>query len=358
MSEPPACFIHAIETTNPPHSLSAGECIRRMPLTCRSERAKRLLRRVVQLTGIDRRYMAALDFQSPDDGPGSMYRPAQIQPDGPGMTARSEAFEAASAPLVRRVIERLPEGFVTGIRSLVTVTCTNASSPGLDRAVVAAAPVPATADRWNLGFMGCSAGLAALRLVHQLSPGRDALIVACELSSLHLQYTDEVDQLTANVLFADGCAAVALSSRPSPTRVQAARCVVLPEAADQMVWFAADTGLRLRLSQELPDTLAAALPSAVNGFLDAHGLRRTDVEHWLVHPGGPQILDAAECALELPPTALDVSRAVLREYGNMSSVTIFFILKRLLATRPEGHCMALAFGPGLTVEMVLLELIR
>jgi predicted naringenin-chalcone synthase len=123
-----------------------------------------------------------------------------------------------------------------------------------------------------------------------------------------------------------------------------------------MVWFADDNGLRLELSQDLPDTLAAHVPGAVHHFLDASGLSQAAIEHWLVHPGGPQILDAVEVSLGLRADALRLSRSVLRRFGNMSSPTILFILKELLETRVNGHCLAMAFGPGLTVELVLLEI--
>ena len=122
-----------------------------------------------------------------------------------------------------------------------------------------------------------------------------------------------------------------------------------------MLWFADDCGLRLRLSPDLPDTLAAHLPQALTAFLDSAGLRRADVAHWLVHPGGPQIVDSVEKVLELPTDTLRGARDVLRRYGNMSSSTILFILKELLETRPRGLGVAIAFGPGLTIEMAAIE---
>ena len=198
-----------------------------------------------------------------------------------------------------------------------------------------------------------------MRLVHQTGPDAvNALIVACELSSLHFQYTNRLDQMTANVLFADGAAAMVLSSEPSAIRVVDCRCATLPEAADQMVWFADDHGLRLELSQDLPDTLSEHLPSVVDSLLRDNGLSPTDIDHWLVHPGGPQILDGARESLKLPEGALDLSRSVLRRYGNMSSPTIFFIMRELFETKADGMCLAIAFGPGLTIELALLEIAR
>jgi predicted naringenin-chalcone synthase len=123
-----------------------------------------------------------------------------------------------------------------------------------------------------------------------------------------------------------------------------------------MVWFADDHGLRLELSQDLPDTLAACVPDVVRGFLADNGTSVAAIDHWLVHPGGPQILDAVERSLGLPADALQRSRSVLSRYGNMSSPTIFFILKELLEARLDGRCVAMAFGPGLTIELVLLEI--
>jgi prepilin-type processing-associated H-X9-DG protein len=203
--------------------------------------------------------------------------------------------------------------------------------------------------------MGCSAGLAAVRLVHRMAAAT-SLIVACELSSLHFQYTDELDQMTANVLFADGAAAVFVSPRPSPVRVVSCASVTLPQFAEQMVWFAGDHGLQLRLSQDLPDTLATHLRAVVARFLAAGGATVEDVDHWLVHPGGPQILDAVTTSLGLGAGALAISRGILRQFGNMSSPTVFFILKQFLETRGTGSVVTIAFGPGLTIEMVLLQI--
>jgi len=227
----------------------------------------------------------------------------------------------------------------------------------LERPILTHTPVPASAQRWNLGFMGCSAGLAGIRLVHNLS-GVDntALVVACELSSLHFQYTDQLDQMTANLLFAADAGAVLLSAEPSTVQVMECACVTLPTTADQMVWFAGDNGLQLHLSQDLPDSLAANLPQIVDRFLHNHGLSIGDVDHWLVHPGGPQIIDSVERSLGLPSDALEISRSVFRRFGNMSSPTIFFIMREMFESGAVGPAVALAFGPGLTIELVLLQL--
>jgi prepilin-type processing-associated H-X9-DG protein len=351
------CYVQEIGTAVPEYSLGPAESVELFKQTCSDPRSARLLPRIVRLTGIEKRYLAALDPRFCPSGAEALYRTRAEQPRGPGMGARTAIFEQVSGPLVLRALHDFAPPRLAEVDVLVTASCTHASAPGLEHPILSQTPVRSSVQRWNLGFMGCSAGLAALRLVHQLGgERRPALVVACELSSLHFQYTDELDQLTANVLFADGAAALVLGPRRAAARVVACRCAGLPERADQMVWFADDHGLRLRLSQDLPDTLAASVPATVTSFLEDHDTSVAAVDHWLVHPGGPQILDAVEQSLGLPEDTLQLSRSVLRRYGNMSSPTIFFILKELLASKVDGRCLAMAFGPGLTIEMVLLDI--
>lgn len=353
----PPCYVQQIGTAVPEPSLGPQQSVELFKQTCSDPRTARLLPRIVRLTGIERRHLAVLDPRYGPFGTEALYRPLAEQPRGPGMGARTALFTRVSGPLVVRALETFLPARLAEVDTLITASCTHASAPGLEHPILTQTAVPPTVDRWNLGFMGCSAGLAAMRLVHQTAAlGRNTLIVACELSSLHFQYTDELDQLTANVLFADGAAAMTISPRRAAARIVACRCAAVPEQAEQMVWFADDHGLRLILSQDLPDTLAAKVPDTVAKFLADNGTEVSAVDHWLVHPGGPQILDSVQQSLGLPEDALNLSRSVLRSHGNMSSPTIFFILQDLLERRVEGRCVALAFGPGLTIEMVLLEI--
>lgn len=358
-ASPRRVFVHGISTAVPGRALTQAEFVERIRIIYRNPRSLRLIRRLAERTNIARRHLAALDWQDGGAARPPLYLSADEQPRGPGMGPRNARFDEAAAELIQRAGDGFSRCRLDATRTLVTVSCTHASSPGLERPVFRLTPVRHDVQRWNLGFMGCSAGLAALRLVHGLAPEQQAaLIVTCELSSLHFQYHDAPDQITANMLFADGAALVALSAEPSAVSVEGCRCVNLPEVAEQMVWFADDHGLRLELARELPETLGAHLAGAVDALLHAHGLARHEIAHWVVHPGGPQILDSVEAVLGLAPAQLTDSRAVLCDYGNMSSSTVFFILQRLIERRQDGFCVALAFGPGLTIELALLEINR
>lgn len=353
---PAACYVHDIGVAVPERSIDCEEGVRLLSQACLSPRGIKLFGRIARLTGIEKRHLAALNHQNDENG-GPLYQPATIQFTGPGMSARTRAFDQDAGPLILRAMSAFGPESLAAVQTLITVSCTHASSPGLEQPILMRTLVPPGVDRWNLGFMGCSAALAGMRLVHQTRAlRRQSLIVACELSSLHFQYTDQLDQMTANALFADGAAAMLLGPRPSPVRVIACRCAALPGLADQMVWFAGDHGLQLRLAQELPDTLGAHLPGLVSQFLRACELSPSQINHWLAHPGGPQILDVVERSLDLPPDSLRLSRQVFRQFGNMSSPTIFFILKDLIASGATGYAVAMAFGPGLTIEVVLLHL--
>ena len=349
------CYLHGIGTALPAKSLSAEQSAELLKQGCLTPRSAKLFQRIARLTGIEKRHLAVLDHL--EDESEGLYQPASKQPDGPGMSARTALFDRAAGPLITQALTSFFADRLAHVQTLVTVTCTHAASPGLEQHVLAAG-VPTTAQRWNLGFMGCSGSLAAIRLIHGLGEAAgQSVVVACELSSLHFQYTDALDQMTANALFADGAAAAMLSAIPSPVRVTDCRCVTVPAFADQMVWFAGDHGLQLRLAQALPDTLATHLPSAVRTFLRDNGLVPSDIAHWLVHPGGPQILDSVEACLRLGDGRLALSRSVLRQCGNMSSPTILFILKELIGSGTTGRAVAMAFGPGLTIELTLLEIV-
>jgi predicted naringenin-chalcone synthase len=318
--------------------------------------------KVVHGSGIERRHLAALDFEVDRGEHGERFRHVMYQPGGPGMSHRAEAFDISAATLIRRALDPVPCETLRHVRTLITVSCTQAAAPGLEGPVLDAFGELRCADRWHIGMMGCSAGLAALRLAGRLGPtAMPALILCCELCSFHIQDTEDLGQLIANALFADGVAAVMLDAYTPEGPARKAtlidtQCITRREAAGQMTWTPAEHGFRLTLSPELPSTLAVDLRADVASFLARTGRRMDDVRHWIIHPGGPRILDAAQAALGLSDEATAHSRAILQRLGNMSSTTVFFILEELRRASSSGPTVAIAFGPGLTTELALLDL--
>jgi predicted naringenin-chalcone synthase len=129
---------------------------------------------------------------------------------------------------------------------------------------------------------------------------------------------------------------------------------VFPDSREAMTWSVTDHGFTLTLSPKVPTLIGTGLRPWVEEFLAGAGMTLGDVRSFATHPGGPKILDAVEEALGLPPDGLAASREVLSNYGNMSSPTVLVILEKLRRGNAPLPCLALAFGPGLTVEAALI----
>jgi predicted naringenin-chalcone synthase len=266
----------------------------------------------------------------------------------PGLYAQAarEALEAASID---------PEQ----VTHVVTVSCTGMFAPGPDFRLVKDLGLPPTVERYHIGFMGCAAAIPGLRAAASIcaaKPDAVVLVAAAELCTLHIRSSEDPQQIVAASVFADGAAAAVVAGQDveaSAPRLALDRfgTRLTSEGESEMVWTIGDKGFDMVLTAEVPRIIGREIQQAVGGFLDG-----VEPDVWAVHPGGRSILDRVEAGLALPETALEASRAVLRDYGNMSSATILFILRELLLDDRLGDARiaALAFGPGLTVESVLL----
>ena len=209
--------------------------------------------------------------------------------------------------------------------------------------------------------MGCHGAINGLRVAGAIC-GADAnsrvLLCATELCSLHYRMRWDDERMIGNVLFADGSAAfVGCSATMSSQRsysLQATGSYLMPESADLMSWQIGNHGFEMQLSGKVPEAIGQYARPWLETWLASQGQSIRSIGSWAVHPGGPRILTAIEDAFELPADALDVSRGILKELGNMSSPTILFILERMAVEKMPRPCVAIAFGPGLTIEAALL----
>ena len=259
------------------------------------------------------------------------------------------AIEAAGKSL--EFAKMLP----SALTHLVTVSCTGFHAPGVDIELIRALDLPATIQRTHVGYMGCHGALNGLRVARAFAaaePGARILLCATELCSVHYHYGWEPSKMIANALFADGAAAIVGGPLPMSGgwRATASGSYVFPGTADAMTWSVADHGFEMTLAKKVPGLIAEHLRPWITAWLTEQGLTLEQVPTWAIHPGGPRILDAVEHALDLGPRKSAASRAVFAEYGNMSSPTILFILDRLLREHAPAACVAVGFGPGLTVE--------
>ncbi len=307
------------------------------------------------LTGIQRRHVAVLDEGNAI--PDQFVRSTA----GPSTAWRMDRYETAALPIARRAcVEALGVSGVDrqSITHLVTVSCTGFAAPGVDLNLIRDLGLNASVQRTHVGFMGCHGALNGLRVARALAAseaGSRILLCAAELCSLHFSFGPGSERSISNALFADGAAAVvAVADEDNPPwSVAASGSVLVPKTEDAMTWRVGDHGFTMTLAPEVPRVIRSELRPWLTGWLGAHGFALEDVGSWAVHPGGPKILDAVQAALELPKDALADSRAILADYGNMSSPTVLFILQRLMKRDAPRPCVSLGFGPGLVVEAAL-----
>ena len=215
-------------------------------------------------------------------------------------------------------------------------------------------------SRTNIGFMGCHGALNGLRTAAALSASNTSgkvLMCCVELCTLHHQYSAVRSQIIANALFSDGAAAIVgtTSQTQGPAwEIAGQFSHIVPNTRGLMAWQIGDNGFEMHLSHEVPRVIEANLRPWLARELARHQLATSDVKSWAIHPGGPRILTAAANALGLPDTAVEPSRAVLEQFGNMSSPTVLFILEKLRLQSDCLPCVVLAFGPGLTIEAALI----
>jgi len=362
-------WVHQIETILPGFSFSQEQASLKMQEWFKDERTKRIIRVLYRQSGIAKRHSVITNFDGNEADSFFKTGPDALLQE-PGTAARNDIFaresRSLSVALARKVLDCCP-GFGPGdVTHVVTASCTGFYNPGPDYYIVRDLEMPYSTQRYHLGFMGCYAAFPALRMAAQFCEARPeavVLVMCLELCSLHLQMNGNEDSLLANSLFADGAGAAIVSARkPAPGRsayrVGDFHSALVPSGEGDMAWRIGDRGFDIALSSYVPKIIGANIREFIEPSLAASGLAPADVETWAVHPGGRSIIDQVQTSLALGPEQVRASREVLRDYGNMSSASILFVLRNIL-DRPsrsdrEKVC-AMAFGPGLTVEMALLD---
>jgi len=238
----------------------------------------------------------------------------------------------------------------TDVDVVISVSCTGYMVPSLEVTLGRRIGLRPDVVRVPLTELGCSGGAAALSLAHRCllaRPGDVVLVVCVELCSLTFDPEDHsLDNLTASLVFGDGAAAAILTGRAPGLELTATRTHLFRDTEGLLGFRLTDSGFQPVLDRRLAVVLERGIGQVVSQF------REGPLDFYAVHAGGPRIFEAVERALCLGPDALSQSRKVFREYGNLSSASILFVLSAL-ADR-TGHGLALAFGPGLTLEMLAL----
>ncbi|WP_338027729.1 type III polyketide synthase [Cohnella thermotolerans] len=323
--------------------------------------APRWARRIFRQSGVDRRYTCEPNLL---ETAGLCRYAASADPgEVPTTAERMRLYERESVPLARQAAERaLLDGETSpgDVTHLITVSCTGQFLPGLDVALAKGLALRPDVRRIPLTFLGCAAGLTAIRLARDIAKGEPAavvLVVCVELCTLHIQPSADRQALYATAFFGDGASACVIAGGGKGVfALGDGRTLLFPDSADEMVWKLGPTGFDLYLSPRIPSLIGRAVPPELQDWLGGGEPPRL----WAIHPGGRGIVDALQSALALTDEQTRASRAVLREYGNLSSATLLFVLqdmrreleaRDLSSAQPETG-VAIAFGPGVGAEMM------
>ncbi len=249
--------------------------------------------------------------------------------------------------------------------ALFFTSVTGISSPSIDALLINRMGLPQNIKRVPIFGLGCVAGAAGIARAAdyvRAYPGQAAALVSVELCSLTLQRDDlSVANLISSGLFADGSAAVVVAGEDlevTGPQILKTRSVFYPQTEEMMGWNVSEKGFRITLSPEVPVLIREHLGHDVDAFLSDHGYQRSDIKSWVLHTGGPKVLEATATALDLHNGQLDASWDCLRKVGNLSSASVLVVLEDVMRNRrPEPGSLGLlaAMGPGFCSELVLLR---
>jgi alpha-pyrone synthase len=319
---------------------------------------RNLFRRMVRMSAIEHRY----SFIQPIATENGTWKDAEdlyVRGSFPGTARRMQLFERFAPQLTRCTLDklRLSETERRSVTHVIVTSCTGLYAPGLDFDIIHHLGLDTSVERTMIGFMGCYAAMNALKAARHIvrsAPDATVLVLNLELCTLHLQETQDLEQVLSFLLFADGCAACLVSAEQRGLAVDSFLAVNIPNTSHLITWRIRELGFDMQLSGQVPAEIGRALKelgSTVTRGTDPHS-----IDLWAVHPGGKSILDSVEKSLELSPDALCSSRTILAQYGNMSSATVMFVLEQIMRRAQSGQqgC-AMSFGPGLTAETMLFH---
>jgi alkylresorcinol/alkylpyrone synthase len=276
---------------------------------------------------------------------------------------------------------------LSDVDHLIWVSTTGMAAPSPDAMLINRLGLGRHTRRTPIWGLGCAGGVAGLARAYEYTrafPDQRVLLLSAELCSLTFQWNDRSKRnLIAASIFADGAAAVlvegdsvfdgqgdketrrqgadtlSISLSPClPVSIIGTQSTIWPNTLDIMGWDMVDTGMQVVFSSRIPHIVQTLMRENVAEFLAPHGLGLDDIEHWILHPGGAKVIEAYQAALAIDPERLEYTRAVLREYGNMSSATVFFVLDAFLKADKPGpgeYGVLAVLGPGFSCELALIR---
>jgi predicted naringenin-chalcone synthase len=332
-----------------------------------NETEKRKMKFLYHHSGIDTRYSVIPDY-SHDIHEWKFYPQSENLEPFPSLEQRMTYYNKYAAQLSVDAIRECLNGVLHDheITHLITVSCTGMSAPGLDLQIMEMMDLPKTIYRTSVNFMGCYAAIHAFKIADAIcksTPNAKVMVVCTELCTLHFQREATMDNIASSLLFGDGASTALIchdDDRHRGLHLNHFYSEVITKGKRDMAWELSSSGFVMTLSGYVPELIEEDFEALVNRTMDQTSFSRKDITHWCIHPGGKRILDAIHRTLHFENGELRHCYDILREFGNMSSATILFVMKRILKSitpanpKDKSHSGATlfgaAFGPGLTME--------
>jgi len=320
-----------------------------------SEKVKRSIIDLHQNSGISRRYSVLKDIKLPAN------EFEFLNECQPTTLERNKIYMQEAPKLAEKAVLNLLEQYnrdKNEITHLISVSCTGVMAPGIEFLLQQSLSLNPTLRRLGINFMGCFGafnGMAVASALAQQNPQHRVIVVCTELCSLHFQTELEPEIIVGNSLFADGAAAVLIGCEPRENEeplweLKKFASLAIENSIDKMTWQLADTGLIMGLSRQVP----TYIKHNAHRLLSLLNTENHEVSQWAIHPGGRKIIEMIEQSLNLTSEQTQASWHVLENYGNMSSATFLFVLDKLRVDR-KGYLLGMGFGPGLSLEGLMLH---
>lgn len=362
-------FITAIGTAVPQNCFPQTQIAEFMASALQlDEYEKRKLFALYRSTKISQRYSVLSDYgQKPENF--TFFPKNQTLEPFPTISARMDAYRLFALPLVLDAVNNLGSSAdLTQITHIITVSCTGMYAPGLDIELIQELHLKTNIQRTAINFMGCYGAFNGLKVADAICNAQSnakVLVICVELCTIHFQKKTDEDFLLSNALFSDGAAAVIIESSPiknysKTLELKSFYCDLVFEGKQDMAWQVADFGFEMTLTSYIPRLVKKGIKDLIDSLLEKNHLSKESISLYAMHPGGKAILESIESAIGISKDDNRFAYHVLNQYGNMSSCTVLFVLKQLLEeTSADDHgknILSCAFGPGLTLESMILNL--
>ena len=362
-----SAFIIAIGTASPANKYSQNDLAEFM---CNhiisNQEEKKKLKILYRATGIQHRY-SVLDDYKKSLGTFTFYPNNKSLQPAPSTKQRMAIYREKALPLAIEAITDClgSNNKYDDFTHIITISCTGMYAPGLDVDIIKALNLSSTIRRNSLNFMGCYAAINAISMAKDICDSQEdckVLVVSVELCSIHLQLAQTEDNLLAHSLFSDGAAALVVSGQKKSNQpaleIEQTASALFIEGQNDMAWQIGNHGFQMALTTYVPNIIESGIHQLTSQILSKSQITIDSVDAFAIHPGGKKILEAIEKQLKLTKEQNYAAYYILKNYGNMSSPTILFVLKKVwgdLKNESNKNILSFAFGPGLTLESVLFK---